>query len=304
MSNAGSRGDTEVQAIAASEVSVALSQKSFQRIATYITSELGIKMPDSKITMVQSRLLRRARELRLESLDAYSDYFFATSSADERQRLINIMTTNKTDFFREPEHFAYLERVALPALRLRNRSQSTRINVWSAACSSGQEPYTLAMILNEYASKNSGVDFAILGTDISTKVLDEARKGIYEASLARPIPAPMREKYVLDSKDPASGLVRISAALRSKVSFHQLNLMNDDYRIRDMFDIVFCRNVLIYFDHPTQESVIRKICRNINPGGYLFAGHSESLSGMDIPAVKVHTAVFRMPLHYADAGEP
>jgi chemotaxis protein methyltransferase CheR len=260
-------------------------------------------MPASKLTMVQSRLLRRARELRLESLDAYSDYFFSTSSAEERQLLINIMTTNKTDFFREPEHFNYLEQVALPALHLKNKSRPTRLNVWSAACSSGQEPYTLAMILNEHALKNSGVDFAILGTDISTKVLEQARMGIYQETLVKPIPASLCEKYVLKSKDRSSGVIRIAAGLRSKVSFHQLNLMNDDYRIRDMFDIVFCRNVLIYFDRQTQESVIRKICQHINPGGYLFAGHSESLSGMDIPAVKVHTAVFRMPLDHKGGRE-
>jgi chemotaxis protein methyltransferase CheR len=303
MSNNVSSEYAEPQATAVTELSAALSQKSFLRFADYITRELGIKMPDSKMTMVQSRLLRRARELRLESLDAYSDYFFASSSDEERQLLINVMTTNKTDFFRESEHFTYLQEVVLPELRRRSNSRPTRLNAWSAACSSGQEPYTLAMILNEYTLQNPGVDFAILGTDISTKVLEEAHIGIYHETLAKPIPAVLRAKYMLASKDRSSGLVRISAGLRSKVSFHQLNLMNDDYRIRDMFDIVFCRNVLIYFDRPTQESVIQKICRNINPGGYLFAGHSESLSGMDIPAVKVHTAVFRMPLDHGGVGE-
>ena len=278
------------------EVSTALSQKSFARFASFITSELGIKMPDSKMTMVQSRLLRRARELRLGSIDEYGEYFFDASHEEEREYFINAITTNKTDFFREPEHFDYLVRTALPNLRAGVDPRMSRLNVWSAACSSGQEPYTLAMILSEYGKNNGGLNFAILGTDISTKVLGLARKAVYEEVLTEPVPPAMRHKYFMRSKDRSSALVRISPELRSKVSFHQLNFMNEDYRIQDKFDIVFCRNVLIYFDRQTQESVICKICRHISPGGYLFVGHSESLTGMDIPARQVNTAVFRMPM--------
>jgi chemotaxis protein methyltransferase CheR len=275
---------------------VALSLKNFDRFACYITSELGIKMPESKMTMVQSRLLRRARELQLGSIDAYGEYFFASTNSDEREYFINAITTNKTDFFREPEHFGFLVNTALPNLRAGVDHRMSRLNVWSAACSSGQEPYTLAMILSEYALKGAGFNFAILGTDISTKVLDHARRAVYEEVQVAPIPAGLRNKYLMRSKDHSSGLVRISPTLREKVSFHRLNFMSDSYRIQDMFDVVFCRNVLIYFDRKTQESVISKICRNINPGGYLFVGHSESLAGMDVPVKQVKTAVFRMPL--------
>jgi chemotaxis protein methyltransferase CheR len=281
---------------AAPQVSTALSRKSFMRFANYITSELGIKMPETKMTLVQSRLMRRARELQLGSIDEYGEYFFASSNDGEREYFINAITTNKTDFFREPEHFDYLVRTALPNLRAGVDPRMSRLNVWSAACSSGEEPYTLAMILSEYALNNAGLNFAILGTDISTKVLDLARKAMYEESLTTPVPAVLRHKYLLRSKDRSSGLVRVSPALREKVSFHQLNFMSHSYRLQDMFDIVFCRNVLIYFDRKTQESVICKICRNINPGGYLFVGHSESLAGMDVPVRQVNTAVFRMPM--------
>jgi chemotaxis protein methyltransferase CheR len=276
-------------------VSTALSLKSFNRFAHYITSELGIKMPASKMTMVQSRLLRRARELQLSSIDEYGEYFFDGSNDEEREYFINAITTNKTDFFREPEHFGFLVKTALPNLCAGVDPRMSRLNVWSAACSSGEEPYTLAMILSEYALKNPGLNFAILGTDISTKVLDRGRRAVYDEAQAGPVPATFRQKYLLRSRDRSSGLVRVSPALREKVSFHQLNFMNDDYRIQDMFDIVFCRNVLIYFDRKTQESVICKICQNINPGGYLFVGHSESLTGMDVPVQQVKTAVFRMP---------
>jgi chemotaxis protein methyltransferase CheR len=287
---------TQIDDSGARTVSTDLSQKSFDRFARYITSELGIKMPDSKMTMVQSRLLRRARELRLGSIDEYGEYFFDSTSVEEREHFINAITTNKTDFFREPDHFDYLVKTALPTLRSEADPRMSRLNVWSAACSSGQEPYTLAMVLSEYALQNVGFNFAILGTDISTKVLAQARRAVYEESITAPVPAPFRKKYLLRSKDRGSGLVRISPVLREKVSFHALNFMNDSYRIQDMFDVVFCRNVLIYFDRKTQESVICKICRNINPGGYLFVGHSESLAGMDVPAKQVKTAVFRMPL--------
>jgi chemotaxis protein methyltransferase CheR len=281
---------------AAQQASTALSQKSFNRFASYITSELGIKMPESKMTLVQSRLLRRTRELQLGSIDEYGEYFFTGSNGEEREYFINAITTNKTDFFREPEHFDYLVKTALPKLRAGLDPRMSRLNVWSAACSSGEEPYTLAMILSEYALKNAGLNFAILGTDISTKVLDLGRRGVYEEAQTAPVPAALRQKYLLRSKDRSSSLVRVSAALREKVSFHPLNFMSDNYRIQDKFDIVFCRNVLIYFERKTQESVIGKICRNINAGGYLFVGHSESLAGMDVPVKLVNTAVFRMPL--------
>jgi len=273
----------------------ALSQKSFGRFANYITSELGIKMPDSKITMVQGRLMRRARELELRSIDEYGDYFFTTPSDEEREYIINAITTNKTDFFREPEHFDYLVKTALPTLRAEGVLGTSRLNVWSAGCSSGQEPYTLAMILNEHGLQNAGFIFGILATDISTKVLEQAKRGMYDEALADPVPTALRKQYLLRGKGSSSGLVRVSPALRGKVSFHQLNFMDESYPLRNKFDIVFCRNVLIYFDRDTQERVLCNICRHINPGGYLFLGHSESPTGMNIPAYQVSTAVFRLP---------
>jgi len=281
----------------------ALSQKSFDRFAAYVTGELGIQMPPTKLTMVQSRLLRRARELNLDSIDEYGDYFFSSESAEERQYLINAITTNKTDFFREPQHFDYLVKVALPKLRAGPDGGRFRLNVWSAACSSGEEAYTLAMVLAEYGERNGGLDFAILGTDISTRVLGHAREAVYAEVMLAPVPMALRVKYLLSSKDRGSPMVRIKPSLRARTSFHQLNFMNEDYGIRDMFDVVFCRNVLIYFDRPTQEMVIQKICRNINPGGYLFVGHSESLSGMNISARQVGNAVYRIPLPGEKAGE-
>jgi chemotaxis protein methyltransferase CheR len=280
--------------ITESEEATDLSLGTFARFAQFITSELGIKMPVSKLTMVQSRLLGRVRELRLNSVEEYSQYFFAASNAEEREHFINVITTNKTDFFREPEHFRYLTGVALPSLMsdLEGRL-GPRLKVWSAGCSSGEEPYTLAMVLREYGLQHPGFDFAILGTDVSTRVLNQARTGVYQGSQVVPVPPELRRKYVSQGRSTSPPLVRIVPDLRATVTFHSLNFMAEDYRIRDVFDVVFFRNVLIYFDRSTQELVINKICRNLVSGGYLFVGHSESLTGLDIPLRCVHTSVFQ-----------
>ncbi|WP_321478225.1 protein-glutamate O-methyltransferase [uncultured Paludibaculum sp.] len=274
-----------------------LSPKLLARFAEFVTGELGIKMPESKHSMVQSRLLRRVRELHLESVEQYSECFFTSSNAEEREHFLNAITTNKTDFFREAEHFDYLIRTALPALsRTPNYRPGSRFNIWSAGCSSGEEPYTLAMVLSEYGLHHRGFDFAILGTDVSTRVLELARSGIYEESQIAPVPQELRERYLRQGRGQAQGLVRVAPDLRRKVAFHRLNFMEEDYSILDMFDVVFFRNVLIYFDKPTQEAVINRICRNLVPGGYLFVGHSESLAGLNTDLSCVQTAVFRKPV--------
>ena len=272
-----------------------LSPQSFARFAKYITAELGIKMPESKLTMVQSRLLRRVRELGLRSIELYGEYLFAPGHDEEREQFTNAITTNKTDFFREPGHFEFLIGSGLPALvKSVDRSFRWHLRAWSAGCSSGEEPYTLAMVLNEYARRNNGFGYSILGTDVSTRVLEQARNGIYQEVQVAPVPASLRKAYIHRSRRQMDGSVRMVPEIRGKMTFRRLNFMDKDYCIRDMFDVVFCRNVLIYFDRPTQEAVINKICRNLAPGGYLFVGHSESLAGLDIPVTPVGTAsIFR-----------
>jgi len=271
-----------------------LSPESFSRLASFITGELGIKMPESKLTMVQSRLLRRVRELGLNSVQEYGDYFFASSSAAEREQFINAITTNKTDFFREPAHFDYLTRTALPTLAPRQDGfRPWHLKAWSAGCSSGEEPYTLAMVLSEYGREHRGFEFSILGTDISTRVLEAAHSGIYREALIAPVPPELRRRYLLRSRDREEPTVRIVPDLRRAVSFQRVNFMDEDYRIKEAFQVIFFRNVMIYFDRSTQERVLARICRNLAPGGYLFMGHSESLAMLDVPVKSVHPAVFR-----------
>jgi chemotaxis protein methyltransferase CheR len=265
-----------------------LSAESFARFAEFITTELGIKMSDSKMSLVQSRLLRRVRHLQLGGLEDYVDYFFRHH--DEREHFINAITTNKTEFFREAEHFAVLAGTVLPALA---RNRRCHLKIWSAACSSGEEPYSLAMVLSEFARQSSGFDFSMLATDVSTLVLERARKAIYSEEQVVPIPPELKDRYLLRSKDAAKKLVRIVPALRQKISFHRLNFMDESYPVKDLFEVIFLRNVLIYFDRNTQESVVRKLCRHLVPGGYLFVGHSESLAGMNLPVRRLRASVFQ-----------
>ncbi|HUA57905.1 MAG TPA: CheR family methyltransferase [Verrucomicrobiae bacterium] len=266
-----------------------LSPENFAKLARFATRELGIKMPDAKLPMVQSRLLRRTRELGFDSVERYAEYFFNSAQASEEQiHFINAITTNKTDFFREPSHFQYLSSVVLPVFE-----GGRTFRVWSAGCSSGEEPYTLAMVLSEFAAATRGFDFSIFATDISTRVLDRARAAIYDESLIVPVPAPLRARYLMRSKDSGQKLVRIVPGLRQRVTFERLNFMDSEYSTGGMLDAIFFRNVMIYFDRKTQEQVIRRMCRNLRPAGYLFVGHSESLAGLDVPVNAVGPAIYR-----------
>ncbi len=249
--------------------------------------------------MLQSRLHQRLRKLELSSLDDYQAYLFdSPQGEDELVHFINAITTNKTDFFREPRHFSYLTQTTLPNLAPKAKDGLTRtwhLNLWCAGCSSGEEPYTMAMVLAEYGAQQSAFDYSILATDISTKVLSHAQTGIYDEERIEPIPAALRPKYLLRSKDRSSALVRVIPQLRSKLSFQRLNFMAAHYGLKETFDVIFFRNVMIYFDKPTQEAVIHKLCRHLAPGGYLFVGHSESLAGLSLPVVCVGSAVYRKP---------
>lgn len=270
---------------------VKLSEANFSRFAAFITAELGIKMPPAKIELLQNRLLRRARMLNKASLEEYAHYFFSNAASEEREHLINAVTTNKTDFFREPNHFSYLCKVVLPEMH--QMLDGNRFQIWSAGCSSGEEAYTMAMLLEESPEFSPGSNYAILGTDVSTRVLQRARAGIYPYSLLHQIPSRYHAKYLLSSHNKLDRRFRIHPRLRSKVSFHALNFMDGDYGINNIFHVVFFRNVLIYFDRVQQEEIIEKICRNLAPGGYLFVGHSESLSGLSLPVNRVGTSIYK-----------
>jgi chemotaxis protein methyltransferase CheR len=272
-----------------------LSEKTFGIISEFISDELGIKMPPAKRTMLQGRLMKRLRTLKLNSYEAYCKFLFSREGRErEMVHMLDAVTTNKTDFFREPRHFDFLTNIVLPELvRLRGAGTRRRLAVWSAGCSTGAEPYTLAMVLSEFARRCHGFDFFVFATDISTKVLEKAREAIYTEAEAKPIPLALKKNYLLRSKNSARQLVRIIPELRKKVEFRRLNFMDADYGIRTAMDVVFCRNVLIYFDFPTQQEVLGRLCHQLRPDGYLFSGHSETLNGFNLPVRQVDTTVYR-----------
>jgi chemotaxis protein methyltransferase CheR len=272
-----------------------MSDRDFCRLSEFIHTHCGIKMPPAKRTMLEGRLRKRLQSLGMESFGEYCEYLMSSRGQEsERVQMIDVVTTNKTDFFREPVHFDYLTQQALPELvQVRGIGIKSTLNLWSAGCSSGEEPYTLAMVLSEYADQIVPISFSILATDISTRVLEKASRGIYEHERVEPVPTLMRKRYLLRSKNRNQALVRIAPELRSQVRFHRLNFMEDQFDITEKMAVVFCRNVLIYFDRRTQEEVLSRICRHLISGGYLFTGHSETLHGLDLPLTSVASTIYR-----------
>lgn len=271
-----------------------IGKRDFERLSAYIYDELGIQITDSKKTMLSGRLSKRLRALQLDSVSAYCDYLFSSSGQSlERVELFDAVTTNKTDFFREANHFDYLAATVLPQWQQSSRAGRS-FRIWSAGCSSGEEPYTMAMVLNEYAEQHRSThfDFEIIATDISTRVLDHAKTAVYHMDRIIPVPAPIRRKYLLRSRDRSSQLVRIAPRLRRKVRFGRLNFMDETFSLPYTMDVIFCRNVIIYFDSDTRERLVQKFCRHLHPGGYLFLGHSESLHGFDLPLRQVASTVY------------
>ena len=268
-----------------------LSKRNFEALSRYIYDYSGIKMPITKITMLEGRLRRRLRATGIGTLDAYCEYLFKQNGlATESTYLIDAVTTNKTDFFREPKHFEYVEQVVLPEMLAAGHK---KLRVWSSACSTGAEPYTMAMVLQEFASANREVDYRILATDLSTDVLQAAQRGVYTRDMVAPVPKSIQQKYVMVARERGRTDVRISARLRAKVGFARLNLMDDSYPVGDPMHMIFCRNVLIYFDKVTQAKVLTRLCDCLMPGGYLFVGHSESVTGIPLPVKQVANTVFR-----------
>jgi chemotaxis protein methyltransferase CheR len=270
-----------------------LSTRDFNRLCALIHQVAGIRLTPEKKTMLEVRIKRRLRELDCRSYSAYCDRLLHLSPADEEMfRFIDVVTTNKTDFFREQGHFEFLQRSCLREWCSRSGMKRPMM-IWSAGCSSGEEPYTLGMVLSDFSESTPGFSFNILATDVSTAVLQKAVKGIYAATVIEPVPVNMRRKYLMRSRDRQAEQVRVVPEVRRLVEFRRLNFMDSDYGLTQKADVIFCRNVLIYFDRATQERILARLTHHLYPHGYLFVGHSESLHEMDLPLVPVGPAVYR-----------
>ena len=270
-----------------------ISSRDYARLCDLIYRQAGIHLGGGKQTMLEARIKRRLKALELTSYSDYCDYLFGHQGLKEEiTHLIDVVTTNKTDFFREPRHFSFLVDKALPELT--SQSPGGRpLLVWSAGCSTGEEPYTLAIVLSEYALTHSGFRFRILATDISTTVLAKAEMGVYSNDVVGPVSTPLQRKYFMRGRDPGSKRMRVVPELRRLVEFSRLNFMDSDYGLNEKADAIFCRNVIIYFDRPTQERILQKLCHCLLPGGYMFVGHAEALHDMNLPLAPVAPALYR-----------
>lgn len=251
-----------------------VSCKAYQVIRDFIYNEAGIDLGESKQMLVSSRLNKRLRYHQLDSFDQYAELLINNKSI-ERQMAIDLLTTNETYFFREAEHFT-----ALKQLALKDHPTERPFRLWSAASSSGEEAYSIAMVLDDFFGERA--KWEIFGSDINTFVLEKAKKGLYQCLRIDAIPQDFLRKYCLKGVGEYEGFLLIDKKLQKKISFKQINLTKPLPEV-GLFDVVFLRNVLIYFDAKTKEKIIRSLISKLRPKGLLFIGHSESLKSMDLP---------------------
>lgn len=269
-----------------------LGRRDFIRLAQFVHTRSGIRMPPSKKSFLESRIRRHLSALGFATMNEYCRWLFDKGGlVQDEIALLDAVTTNKTEFFRERHHFEFLSNVILPDFRASSGGSHLSLRIWSAGCSNGAEPYSLAMICEGFGRTDSEFRFEILASDISTEVLRLATRAIYPHSAVGPVPMELRKRYLLH--DPGSDEVRIVPDLRRKVKFKHHNLMDEPYPAPQAMDIVFCRNLLIYFDRATQRAVLSRLCRCLRAGGYLFLGHSEgSIADLKLPLRPVGPTIF------------
>jgi chemotaxis protein methyltransferase CheR len=273
-----------------------LTEAEFTRLADVVYRHCGINLHEGKMDLVRARLAKLMRVGGFGSPGEYLDHVMADASGEEFTKLIDGLSTNLTSFFRERNHFDYLEHKFLPTLLAAKRQAGQRrLRGWSAGCSSGEEPYSLAMVLLESVGSGDW-DVKLLATDISTRVLAHGQRGVYEQKRTDGLPPALRTKYLSPSRAQGRTSYEVSPALREVISFRHLNLMQP-WPFSGPFDFIFCRNVMIYFDKPTQQKLVGRYFDLLSPGGLLFTGHSESLTGI------THGFRYEQPTIYAKPGK-
>ena len=272
-----------------------LSNLEFSRFQALIYREAGIFLNDTKHALLSSRLQRRLRELGLSS---FTDYYRKVVDGDQAElvQMLDCISTNQTSFFRESDQFDFLVNTIFPAWRQRVASGSARrdLRIWSAACSTGQEPYSLAMLLLSHFPSSEGWCPQILATDINTQVLETARKAVWPVEKAEEIPLPLLKRFMLRGTAGKAGVMKASRALQAIISFERLNLIDETYAVRGPFDAIFCRNVLIYFKRESRAEIIDRLLDHLRPGGLLFVGRSETLSGVTDRVQGVSPSVYTL----------
>ena len=251
--------------------SLKLSSHQFDKISRLVYQISGIDLHEGKEELVKARLLKRLRHLKISGFDHYLKYLANDKSGSEVRAMVDILTTNKTHFFRESEHLDFLRDEIIPGFG------NDPIRIWSAGCSSGEEPYSIAITLCEAIPDIGKRDIKILATDISDRMMEQARQGLYDEETLKSMPPQLKHKYFQKAEAGSGNRYRVVPQLQSMVSFAKLNLM-EEWPMRGLFDVIFCRNVMIYFDKPTQENLVKRFWSHLREGGYLLVGHSESLT--------------------------
>jgi chemotaxis protein methyltransferase CheR len=267
----------------------------FSAFRELIHREAGISLSEAKEQLVCSRLGKRLRHLKLESFSQYYDYLMNHDPVgEERLQMINCITTNKTDFFRENHHFDFLRDQVIPEIRERAlRGRPKRLRIWSAASSTGEEPYSIAMTVREAFGGTAGWDVKILASDIDTAVLHAAEQGVYKQEKLADIPEDLLRRYFLRGKGEWEGYFKVKRELREMITFRRVNLI-EPWPFKTRFDAIFCRNVVIYFGRPTQQRLFEQLARVLSAEGYLFVGHSENLYWLSDLLVSLPGTIYRL----------
>lgn len=269
-----------------------LTKGQFEKFAILIYNVCGIRLSGAKKTMLTSRLVSRLRALGMVDFNEYYAHVTGVGGEAEVICMIDAVSTNKTDFFREDSHFSFLIDYIVPLFLKNPKGQSAPFRIWSAGCSSGEEPYTMAMVLAEYVKSHPRFDFSILGSDISTRILEAARAGIYKDTKVAHIPKELLHRYLLRGRGKNKGQHRLVPELQQKVVFQRINFTDAAFPLDSLFDVIFCRNVIIYFDRKTQRQLFRKLYAQLKTGGHIFLGHSEVMPEMDVGFEKVNPTVY------------
>jgi chemotaxis protein methyltransferase CheR len=265
-----------------------LTPRQYDAICSLLYNTCGIKLSAGKEGLVKARLMKRLRLLSLPDFDAYLEYVRKEPSSGELTTMIDALTTNKTSFFRENEHFRFVKERLIPEFRRTQRS----VRIWSAGCSTGEEPYSMAMLLRQEWPEVLRCDVKILATDISHRVLQKAQEGVYGEEVVADLDRGLLSRHFDPVKDGANKVYRVKNELRSLIRFARLNLM-DPWPMRGHFDLIFCRNVMIYFDKETQKKLVRRYWEYLVPDGHLFVGHSESLTACSTDFKYVQPALYQ-----------
>jgi chemotaxis protein methyltransferase CheR len=272
-----------------------LSAEAYRKLSALVYQHSRIHLGPDKQPMLANRLRKRLRVLGLTSYDDYCAVLQAGPGADEIEQLVDLISTNHTRFFREPEHFTFLTDRLLPALVPQLAAEGSSLRVWSAAASSGEEPYTLAIVLAEFFRAHASVDWQVEASDISHRMLDQAERGIYPLDNRHALSPELLHRYFQQGVGVHAGNCRVKAALRDRVQFQRINLFQAEYPVARGQHVVFCRNVMIYFDPPSRATLVQKLTRQLAPGGYLVIGHAESLLGIRHDLEPVRQSIYRKP---------